>query len=726
MEKISVDLENCYGIPKFKREFDFSLSRAIGIYAPNGAMKTSFAKTFQDLQYGRKSKDLIYPARIPKREITKEDGSPLIDAEVFVIKPYNDSFRSDKISTLLVNKELKTKYEEIFRAVSEKKEDLLKVLKTSSGMKKDEIEKEISLTFTSEHNEEEDFFRSLSRLEKEVDDGQEPQFGDIVYTQIFNPKVEVALKEEGVREKIQQYIKTYEELISKSRYFKEGVFNHTNASTIAKSLTDNGFFEADHSVFLHSKEGDNKIDTKEELERIIEEEKQSILNNPALKDAFEEVDKKLSANAEVKLFRNYLAKNLKVLPELGGKKSNGLRQRIWISYFKVHKDLYKALVSEYDASKPELEKVIKQASVEASKWTKVVKQYNERFIVPFELRVENQPDVILNAQVPKIVFVFKDPKGEVAVIDEKDLQDSLSTGELRALYILNILFEIEGRINNNQPTLFIVDDIADSFDYKNKYAIVEYLKEISLRPLFRQIILTHNFDFFRTVARKFIDRRCCFTVEKSIEEITLTDAEYVYDPFKTWMQQLESNRTQLIASIAFVRNLIQYTKGYEHEDYKTLTSLLHMKPDTENILISDLQRIYNETLNRAFVLSNPTEKVYEVIFNLLGDCMASTEVVKLENKILLSIAIRLKTEKFILSKVADKTIPSTRQTQYLIDQYKTEFLEKEGEEEKIAILDEVDLMTAENIHLNSFMYEPILDMSDESLKKLCRKVDTLT
>jgi hypothetical protein len=32
------------------------------------------------------------------------------------------------------------------------------------------------------------------------------------------------------------------------------------------------------------------------------------------------------------------------------------------------------------------------------------------------------------------------------------------------------------------------------------------------------------------------------------------------------------------------------------------------------------------------------------------------------------------------------------------------------------------LMTPENIHVNSFMYEPILDMSDEHLRKLYEEV----
>ena len=34
-------------------------------------------------------------------------------------------------------------------------------------------------------------------------------------------------------------------------------------------------------------------------------------------------------------------------------------------------------------------------------------------------------------------------------------------------------------------------------------------------------------------------------------------------------------------------------------------------------------------------------------------------------------------------------------------------------------------MTPENIHLNSFMYEPILDMSDSHLRKLYSKLKEL-
>ena len=42
MDRVKVDLENCYGIKALKHEFDFDKMAAFAIYAPNGAMKSSF------------------------------------------------------------------------------------------------------------------------------------------------------------------------------------------------------------------------------------------------------------------------------------------------------------------------------------------------------------------------------------------------------------------------------------------------------------------------------------------------------------------------------------------------------------------------------------------------------------------------------------------------------------------------------------------------------------
>ena len=61
-------------------------------------------------------------------------------------------------------------------------------------------------------------------------------------------------------------------------------------------------------------------------------------------------------------------------------------------------------------------------------------------------------------------------------------------------------------------------------------------------------------------------------------------------------------------------------------------------------------------------------------------------------------------------------------TGQIVERYRTEF---PNETDNIAILDRVNLMTAENIHVNSFMYEPLMDLTDDHLKTLYKDVKTL-
>lgn len=65
---------------------------------------------------------------------------------------------------------------------------------------------------------------------------------------------------------------------------------------------------------------------------------------------------------------------------------------------------------------------------------------------------------------------------------------------------------------------------------------------------------------------------------------------------------------------------------------------------------------------------------------------------------------------------------SANQTPVLLKRYRDTF---SGDTGNIRVLQRVTLMTPENIHLNSFMYEPILDMSDQHLRRLYEDVVAL-
>ena len=716
MKKVSVNFEYCYGINKLKHDFNFE-KRTFSIYAPNGAMKTSFAKTFRDISDDRRSEDLIFPERNTVRVVVDENDKPLGKDCVFVISPLNEDFKSEKMSTLLVNKELRKKYDTVHLKIDEKIELLVHELKPLSGLKKG-IEDEISIVFTSSKGK---IFTSLERVEKEVLDKTEPEFSDVTYKSIFNEKVINFLNTKDFKAKITEYINKYDELIDSSAYFKKGVFNHNNAAAIAKNLADNGFFKARHSVSLNTDRDKKEITGQKELEDFIKKEKESILKNPDLVKAFNEIDDKLKVNKELRDFRDYLLVNMKILPELGNTES--FKQKLWISYLKSAQDAYKSFMEVYQTGKKELEEVIEQAKKERTNWMEVLGIFNDRFSVPFHLEVENKVDAILKSEVPITKFIFKE-KQDQKPVEKTELLKALSSGERRALYILNIIFEVKARKEINQKTLFIIDDIADSFDYKNKYAIIEYLKEMADEPLFYQIILTHNFDFFRTLKSRFVERKQSLMIVKTDENIEFINSDY-FQPFSYFRSNIHSNNCILIASIPFVRNLVQYTKG-SNDDYTNLTSILHIKPNTSDITVADLDTIFKKVIDYSGPLQNPTKKIINLIFEL-GDDLSNNQkvMVNLENKIVLSIAIRLKAELFMKSQITNQASVNEikkNQTIALFELYRNEYKE---EEYKIKLLEQVNLMTPENIHINSFMYEPILDMSDNHLKQLYKNIDKL-
>lgn len=719
MTKIKIEFENCYGIKKLNYIFDFSEKSTYAIYAPNGVMKTSFAKSFLDFTKKQQSNDAIFKDRKTKRKITNETDVELGNDAVFVVLPYAQDFKSSRISTLLVNKLLKEKYEKIHADIDEKKELLINELKSFSGIKNG-IEEAISIDFT---HTAKDFYKAMQRVKAEVLDKEEPKFENIVYQKVINDKTIAFLETKDFKTKLAEYISKYNELIDSSTYFKKGVFNHNNAATIAKNLKENGFFKANHTVSLNSKGSNRVINTEEELENVIQEEKDAILKNPDLVNAFDEIDKKITANQDLRGFRDYLELNVSILPELAN--LNAFRQKLWISYFKKNIELYTLLEAEYSKGQKEIEKIVAQAKKEETQWRQVIEEFNKRFFVPFKLSINNQEDVILKSDLPIIKFDFQDSDGSASV-EESELFKVLSNGELRALYILNIIFEVEARKHSRQNTLFIVDDIADSFDYKNKYAIIEYLKDISTEGIFNQIILTHNFDFYRTVCSRLdMVRENKLNTLRTSEGIKLVEEKYQNNPFKTWKKEFHKagKESMLIASIPFVRNIVEYSG--DDVSFLKLTSLLHIKEDTGTISIADLQAIYISILKdkSALVLINPAQIVHELIYKIGSEILIDTsEIIDLENKIVLAIAIRLKAEAFMISKINDsvfwKSI-ETNQTSVLITRFKNDF---STEIETIQLLDQVNLMTPENIHINSFMYEPILDMANDHLKQLYKDI----
>ncbi|MCK9183132.1 MAG: hypothetical protein M0P13_09690 [Fibrobacteraceae bacterium] len=711
MKIIDIKFENCYGIKSFAAQFDFSSCKAHSIYAPNGSMKTSFSKTFEDYSKGKETRDLIFNERANLRVLTDENKNNISPESIFVIEPYNKDFSSEKTSMLLVNPEIKREYDAALVKIDEKKDEVMKELKQLSGLTGRNItpETEIPKIFKSksifEILEKPPVYSSLIPIET---------LGTLVYANIFNDKTIAFLNNADVKKQIVEYIKEYDALVTHSPILNKK-FNHIQAQNIHKDLTNSGFFDAKHSVNLFNGEKREEYISSQELEKKILSEKQKIFSDKSLEKKFDAIDRKLS-NAELRALRDYLYDNQEILVELNDLPS--LQKNLFVAYFKKIEGTLKQLTSIYQETKKTIEFAITRAKGEHTAWENVIDIFKKRFCVPFDVTIKNQEDVILKESSPQLKFEFIDGE-EKKEVENNSLLEILSQGEKRALYLMNILFEINARIKQNIETILIIDDIADSFDYKNKYAIIEYLREITMLPIFSTIFLTHNFDFHRTISSRLnIKRECRHFVYRNDGNLQLQKELYQKNPFECWKEKLTEPK-YFISSIPFVRNLAEYCGDLNV--FNLLTSALHVKKNTDALTIEEIENAFKIMLKDKSTLNMPNKNgLYVDLLNRLAQLILSepNESTELESKIILSMAIRYLAEKYMIREISDASFVNgitKNQTLELFKKYSDLYSSKKTE---LGLLEEVNIMTPENIHLNSFMYEPILDMSPVNLKRL--------
>ncbi len=157
MEKLNINLENCYGISKLSEEFDFSKDNVIAIYARNGLMKTSFTKTFKKIQEDKvdEVKDEVFGIDGTVEVVV--DGCTIAPKDIFVINSYEAFYESENVSKLLVDNDIKNKIDSVIKLKDKflklmEKYSGLKVVKTTQGKKVYEIEPTIIKDFSLQDN----------------------------------------------------------------------------------------------------------------------------------------------------------------------------------------------------------------------------------------------------------------------------------------------------------------------------------------------------------------------------------------------------------------------------------------------------------------------------------------------------------------------------------------------------------------------------------------------
>lgn len=728
MNTLKLIIENCYGIKKLEHEFTYANHHTQLIYAANGMMKSSLALTLKGVsgQCKDKAKDRLHPTLRPKYEILA-DGAQLSKEQIFVADPEESGFDTSGVFTnFLADAVLKAQYDTIFQQLNLYVTQVINPLKEVSISS--DCEDEILKTFTT--NTTDNIFSILEQLALEVQAQQFQNFG-FRYNYVFDKGGKVKKFVEKHAVELQDYINHYNQLISTSSVFRTAngkTFGTHQASELQKSVESGEFFGVDHHIVLH---GGTEIMSVEELTNVFDEEKNRILNNQELKDTFNKITKDVDGNNEVRLFKRILIEHPEIVLELGNYEE--FRKKTWKGYLSdpTVKHYLIDYYNYYQSQKAVLNNIIQQAKAQLPLWKEIIDLYNDRFHVPFKVDIVNQDEIILKQTAAKLKFVYVDNQGVEIEKPKEDMVAILSRGEQRAFYILQLLFELESRKASNQDHLVVFDDIADSFDYQNKYAIIEYLHDLDdVSGNIYLLVLTHNFDFYRTMASRLGMRSCSWmAVKKADYTIELKLGQYQKNLFDHFVREHTDDKV-FVSMIPFVRNLVEYTNGETDAKYLRLTSCLHLKQDTMAITDQDVINIvkfFVKGQNYARVATG--RPVYDIIIGTADAILTEDAVdeVLIENKIVLSMACRLKAEQYLKRQLlaAGLTEPNLVVTSTQTAEW-TKLLKCHcPNDPKKDVIEQVNMMTPEIIHINSFMYEPLIDLSVHHLIELYRECSRL-
>jgi hypothetical protein len=711
--------ENVYGIKKLKKSN--LINRNTIIYSPNGVMKSSLTDGLLDISLDQNPSDVFNDlaasfALINNGVSISETTTPKhLDLVVFKGEDIFDTvFTDEKIAKIVVSPALKKQYESQIASIKDKMDEIkeilaINVLDDKKGAKSKKID-----DFLGQFNGRSELERIASLFSAKHNDIKE-DCSSISYTKIFNSKTEAILNDNTFKEKCDEFQKL------KDAKLDEIIFNSsfgiTQLENSHKSLVTNKFYDAGHKLLINKETLD-----KSGVDKLIEDSIKNIYGSEEVKNSFLDAKKVLDANKDSREIVNAITENNWLLEKLTTPlefKINLIFKKI--ENFEIEVDLAR---KEIEVAQEEIKKIYIEANKTESVWRKVVETYNQRFNNKhFDIKISNQVNAIIGIQEPIFIKVLKASGEEIT----EEIFKRFSSGEKRAIFILYFLFEIELKRMTGIPYTIVADDIVDSFDYKNKYAMIEYLSELSSEVNVQLIILTHNFDFYRSTCIALggnLNSRLFGYIDTDNDVLLFnansTDYES-FELFRNWKTKDDS--TSLIALIPFLRNLVELQEGSASANYNILCNYLHYNLSTPTLTLNGLGTIYTNN-GVMHTCATSTTTYWNLLIQEVKKISSPVVENDIKKKIILGLFIRLASDYFLLEKYknnnsgANPVVASgsnwTKQLKKLSLNYLTD------EERKL--FDRAITVAPSFIHVNSFMYEPLIDVGSDKLLSISKEL----
>jgi conserved hypothetical protein len=746
MKSIQIEIKNGYGIVDFKHKFEYKdgttggCCNFYGLYAQNGTMKSSFAKTLFNYSKGVVVSDEIYqiPGSCVVSGIEQENilSYPSYDGRVYL---------SENATYLVANQEAKKVYAEASKDVIEAFNKLKSKISEVTKKKDDDsgsVIEDYYYRFVSKEQMKSVTLPAVITLLRanlpEIKQGK-AQFCDISLNVFNSSNFKKFITNKKYSGLFGSLVKAYDEMRASPTYYREG-FDSSSAHTLIKALEKSKYFNAKHEVVL--KDGEDKrtknINNKEELENYLKTDFDRIIElYPNLKAALNQLiaDFSVGTNGEVRRIIEDKSRR-DILLFMGDE--DRFYKNMWFGYLSGCIEEIESLLKVHDGSKSKIEEALKKADNADTEWQDVIDIFNDRFSsLPYRIDIANKKDAIVEDLVsPIFEFKFRNPRNPSMPYKERPdnsgqlsmLGRVLSNGERKALYLLNIIFDVKKKLKDGVDTLLVLDDVVESFDYRNKYAFFEYLQELASQNSQLYIIsLTHNFDFFRLVYEKLYPKNeKQFRLVISDENNNLS-AKEMFDPrvFGSCKKDAAKDKSAWVTMIPFARNIVEFQHDKSHDDYKKLTRALHTL-DNE-VTVGHVQQ-YLQTIVK--VANTPFDKSLNIhkaiIMHAKEVAAATSDGFSLKDNLVLAIGTRLCIERYIINKISEEdyrnAVSKERDlTRKLLILYGNNCSDP-NKQTYLKIFNKAAAIVDGAIHINSFMYEPLVDVGTWEMKKIFNKI----
>ncbi|MFZ2836377.1 MAG: AAA family ATPase [Candidatus Saccharimonadales bacterium] len=743
---IKVEIENGYGISSLSHEFNFGQeSNFYALYAQNGTMKSSFAKALDDHSKGIPIKDHLFNVE-GKCSVSGIDSQnilsfPCFDGRVEL---------TDEAALLVSNEAAKEAYSKAFDSVNVAYKKFTAKLAEVAGHPLDESSVS-ELVGNMHHSFVKDSAEPVTSLKiiqllrgslPEVSKG-DTLFCDVSYKRYTHTNFAKFIGNKKYLGFFEKLASAYDEFVASPTYYRAG-FDASSATKLTKALKDSRYFNAKHSVTLTDGDGKPSAPVQDlgKLDELLKTDFDIILEKyPALKSALTSLinDFAVGTNGDVRSIFEDPSKR-RLLLFMGSE--DRFYRNMWYGYLAGCIDEVNNLLQAHDTASEEIKQALERARDSDNEWEEVVEVFNDRFRnLPYRIDISNKQDAIVDELV-KPVFEVKfmnprnpnDPYREKPDVNGKlsGLGLVLSNGERKALYLLNVIFKLRNQVKKGCDTLVVFDDIVESFDYKNKYAFFEYLQDISsdTNKLY-VIVLTHNFDFYRLVYEKIHPRKDDqFKIASRSRDGSLS----IHDMFNIRVfgeikKRAAFDESAWVGLIPLARNIIEYSKSVSDDDYLKLTKCLHVMPDQFNV--GDIMQIIGDNTGVLDSAFSATTMVHDAIISAANNIVSEEDDgFDLHKSLALAIAVRIQIEKYIIGHITDddyqRVVRAGRdQTRGLMKTYKNHT--RDANKTTILVLfNKATMMIDGSIHINSFMYEPLIDMGTWELKELYSAIVQVT